>query len=608
MQSKGRPGNRKCFLALPYSNRHQRLRDAICKGAMIAGFEIMSLDQDPVVPGATIQEAVSSAIARADCIIADVSERNPNVFFELGLAQAMGKGLLLIASDDSRQNIPFDVREFRVLTYKYSVSELSDLMNRVADSLREFRRFPMVSTRMTGSDYAPFFMEWEKLSETELENLCRELMSQLGFQRLEWGKTAPEIDLVAELPRKDPDGFEYRELWLVSMGLREPIHMFIDSVMHDPDYVIDRVLRYSNRLEKRFERTADKSLTLLLILVREPFDPGAIEHIRLRSGRSFLKAGQSLNWRLRIWDQPYLSNIISRFPHIGYKYFSDEGRIRSKTRKSYEDLYKENSKLLAQQAYLIQQLEEQKNRCVRAERDAVWKDISFAAAHKIGNPIFAIETDLNPLLKRIRDQRLGEAEDVVLDIQISVEKAKACIDQFKSLSRAQEIHPQSIPLCPILEDACKPLYANGIKCAVTCPRDILVFGDPERLGECFDELVANAIHWVDGSRKDSYVKLELADRPPDPLPSFLDTSKNYVLVHVEDNGCGIPVENKSKIFNAFFTTFEHGTGLGLALVRRILEEHGGGIIEVGVPGKGADFQVYLPVSNTKSENMAENQK
>jgi signal transduction histidine kinase len=68
-----------------------------------------------------------------------------------------------------------------------------------------------------------------------------------------------------------------------------------------------------------------------------------------------------------------------------------------------------------------------------------------------------------------------------------------------------------------------------------------------------------------------------------------------VLLHVKDNGCGIEVANKQKIFDAFFTTYDHGTGLGLALVRQIIDGHGGGIVESGIPGQGADFEIYLPI-------------
>jgi signal transduction histidine kinase len=105
--------------------------------------------------------------------------------------------------------------------------------------------------------------------------------------------------------------------------------------------------------------------------------------------------------------------------------------------------------------------------------------------------------------------------------------------------------------------------------------------------------VANAKHWLDKPEK--RIELKTVLPVPEPLPSFLDSSAKYVLLHVKDNGCGIPVANKQRIFDAFFTTYDHGTGLGLALVRRIIDGHGGGIVESGVPGQGADFEIYLPL-------------
>jgi signal transduction histidine kinase len=123
---------------------------------------------------------------------------------------------------------------------------------------------------------------------------------------------------------------------------------------------------------------------------------------------------------------------------------------------------------------------------------------------------------------------------------------------------------------------------------------LAIWADPERLAECLDELVANAKHWFDKPEK--RIELKTVFPVPEPLPSFLDSSARYVLLHVKDTGCGIPVANKQRIFDAFFTTYDHGTGLGLALVRRIIDGHGGGIVESGVPGQGADYEIYLPLA------------
>jgi signal transduction histidine kinase len=446
-----------------------------------------------------------------------------------------------------------------------------------------------------------FFIDWEKLSEREIENLCRELLTQMGFQRIEWGKMSPKIDMVAELPRKDPDGFEYRELWLISLGLHMGVDKLVFMAAEDPEYFFHRILRYSERFDKYKVENIEIPIIFLLINFRRHYEHDYSEELRMRLGKNRRRNGKlAYNLRFRFWDQAYLASLIERFPQIGYKYFSDESRIRSKTRKSYEELYKENLELVNRQAKLITELEDEKNKRIRAERDAVWKDISFSAAHKIGNPIFAIETDLDPLNKRIREQRPDEAEEVVDNIRSSVEKAKTFVEQFKSLARAQEIKPILIPLRPILEDACRALRSKGIVFRVECPPELTVTADPERLAECFDELVINAIHWLDKPEK--MIELITILPVPEPLPGFLDSSKKYVLVHVKDNGCGIQIPDKQKIFDAFFTTSAQGTGLGLALVRRIIDGHGGGIIETGIPGKGADFEVYLPLPDQEKKD------
>jgi signal transduction histidine kinase len=578
---------------------------AIEAGAKSAGYDLISIDENQDWPNNTIQQSVSSMIAESDCIIADVSGHDPNVFFELGLAAAMGKGIFLIANKGGGRIAPFDIYNFEILIYEENADGYISLTMKIESSLIEFRKFPLSRQFLWGPKLsAPFYVDWDSLNVRDAENLCKELLSQLGFRRLDWGKGSREIDLIAELPKKDPDGFEYREQWLISMGLNAPIEMFIDMASHDPEFFLHRLLKYSDRFEETISREYETSITLLLILFKKGSSLEKLEMMRERIEKRRFNKPYGWNMRLRIWDQDYLTSLVHRFSSIGYKYFSDEGRIRSKTRKSYEDLYSENAKFVERQASLIRDLEDEKNKRIRAERDSIWKDISFSAAHKIGNPIFAIETDLDPLLKRINEQRKNEAVEVVSNIRSSVEKAKSVVEQFKSLARAQEIKPVSTLLKPILDDACKTAVNQGVNCTVQCASDVEVIGDPVRLAECFDELVINATYWF--GKKEKRIWIEVFSPAPDPLPDFLDSTQAYVLTHVKDNGCGIQPKEKNGIFDAFYTKREHGTGLGLALVRRIIDGHKGGIIEVGSPKKGADFEVFLPLSPielSRSQNI-----
>jgi len=69
-----------------------------------------------------------------------------------------------------------------------------------------------------------------------------------------------------------------------------------------------------------------------------------------------------------------------------------------------------------------------------------------------------------------------------------------------------------------------------------------------------------------------------------------------VEVHVEDDGSGVPPENQSRIFELFYSTKDHGTGLGLPIAKRICQEHGGDLLLENHPGRGATFIVRLPKS------------
>jgi signal transduction histidine kinase len=68
---------------------------------------------------------------------------------------------------------------------------------------------------------------------------------------------------------------------------------------------------------------------------------------------------------------------------------------------------------------------------------------------------------------------------------------------------------------------------------------------------------------------------------------------NEIIVTVRDTGCGIPAENLNRLFDPYFTTRSRGFGLGLSIVDKIIQEHGGRIEVQSTPGKGSTFKLYL---------------
>lgn len=530
-------------------------------------------------------------IARADCVIADITDARPAVLFEIGTARAMEKPVIFICEEGHSKSQPAFLSGYAILTYSRTSSGLAKLTDRLSKALAAYQESPNSFRRVSiRNAQAPFFVDWDRLERPDAENLCRELLAQMGFQRPDWFKESPEIDLIAELPKKDPDGFEYRELWCVSMGRNSPSEELLDIAQRDPEYFLHRTLRFAEG-SKRLSEMMRNPITLLLVVLEDVPSQRMLWNLEERSfsrRKTFRSAV-----RIRVWDRNYLTSLVHQFPNLGYRYFSDEGRAAAKFRKTPEELYREVIDLTERQALIVRELEEEKSRRVRAERDAVWKDISFSAAHKLGNPIFAIETSLDPLETRIVGGRSDEAINVMHVIRASVEKAKAIVAQFKSLARAQEMSLEPVLLKPLLEASCQAVLGQAIAFSIECADDVRLLADPEHLSECLDELIGNSLHWFDKDEKRIEIKVT---SPATSLPASADTSLQYALIHFRDNGPGIPLEQKSRIFDAFYTTQDHGTGLGLALVRRMVEGQRGVIMESGEPGKGADFELYFPLA------------
>lgn len=107
------------------------------------------------------------------------------------------------------------------------------------------------------------------------------------------------------------------------------------------------------------------------------------------------------------------------------------------------------------------------------------------------------------------------------------------------------------------------------------------YGDPIRLKQACINLLKNAMESITGRGK---IILKI----------FVQEKK--LLIAVKDNGCGMTSEQLTNVFHPFVTTKEHGTGLGLPIVRKIVTAHGGTVRVSSTPGKGSEFQMYLPAA------------
>jgi two-component system cell cycle sensor histidine kinase/response regulator CckA len=119
--------------------------------------------------------------------------------------------------------------------------------------------------------------------------------------------------------------------------------------------------------------------------------------------------------------------------------------------------------------------------------------------------------------------------------------------------------------------------------------------DAVKLKRCFAEMIENSLSFQPEGGE-LYIRTGLMDSRA--LPARLGVARNKQFVHVQfcDKGPGVPADIKEKIFQPFFSSRVKGMGLGLSIVKGIVEAHRGFVYEDGVPGKGACFHILLPVN------------
>ncbi|WP_020676353.1 sensor histidine kinase [Geopsychrobacter electrodiphilus] len=224
------------------------------------------------------------------------------------------------------------------------------------------------------------------------------------------------------------------------------------------------------------------------------------------------------------------------------------------------------------------------DRLARAERLAAVGQVAAGVSHEIDNPVGIILgyaqlllEDLDPADKRRDDVR------AIVDECL---RCKRITGGLLSLSRTGARQWEPINLTELIEGTWASLQPQKLfrRILFSMQLDPLVpglIGDPDRLRQVLVNLLLNAVQALDESGK---IHVELK------------RTKAGAEISVDDDGPGIPEEQRGTIFDPFFSTKEKGkgTGLGLAICRKLIEEHGGSIEALESPLGGARILIYLP--------------
>ena len=254
-----------------------------------------------------------------------------------------------------------------------------------------------------------------------------------------------------------------------------------------------------------------------------------------------------------------------------------------------------------------------KNEANKDERENIWEEVAVIAAHKLGNPIFSLEVFTDKALSRLRVGDTKTVQALLKKSLNSLEDAKQLIEEFRLLKTLKvEIKNADIVKCIetcaetfktdggklqiIVDDITLAINTqskvvdNSLVASFKIQQKIEFYFDENKIKHCFTELFNNAIRWLPKDRE-RHIIITLSKGGS--VKSNSDLLK-FIKINFQDNGPGVQEDKKDKIFQPFITTHPQGNGLGLSIVSKIIDLHGGEISESGFFGEGANFQILLP--------------
>ncbi|MGA8673998.1 MAG: ATP-binding protein [Candidatus Acidiferrales bacterium] len=240
---------------------------------------------------------------------------------------------------------------------------------------------------------------------------------------------------------------------------------------------------------------------------------------------------------------------------------------------------------------MTEQLVEQRERLVQAERVAAWREVARRLAHELKNPLFPLQTTVENLQKA-REQHNGQFDEVFREstgiLITEIENLKAIVGRFSDFAKMPQPELATVNLNEIVRNVVK--LFEGQFSAVGRPaitpelhlEDDLptIQADATLLHRALENLVLNA---MDAMPAGGVLMLRTQHTPTE------------VSLEVSDTGTGLTPEETERLFTPYYTTKQHGTGLGLAIVQAVIADHGGRISIESETGVGTSFHIELPM-------------
>jgi len=226
----------------------------------------------------------------------------------------------------------------------------------------------------------------------------------------------------------------------------------------------------------------------------------------------------------------------------------------------------------------------------RSDRLAALGQLSAGLAHELRNPLGTIKTSAEMLLKNVPADNVV-AREMAGFISSEVDRTNSLVTRFLDFARPLAVRLDKTDLTQVIDQAVSDVEKHQPPLDVTIYKNYSPEIPPFFLdGELMERVMYNLL-----------LNAAQASPPNGSITVKTRQIEGMVEIAVIDRGSGIPPKLIENIFNPFYTTKSAGVGLGLAIVSKIVDEHGGSISVESEPGEGSVFRVYLPFRETLKE-------
>lgn len=243
------------------------------------------------------------------------------------------------------------------------------------------------------------------------------------------------------------------------------------------------------------------------------------------------------------------------------------------------DLVKEYNQKLEELEFTAEQL-------ARSERETAWREMAKQVAHEIKNPLTPMKLSVQQLLRTYdpQDERSQEKlQKVANSIVEQIDALTRIANEFSNFAKMPRPNESTVDIKEVVRNVIA-VFSSEERVEIqldVCDEDTEIKGDKDQLMRIMNNLIKNSIQAIPQEKTG---RINVGIRRESDL----------VKITVSDNGVGIPEEKIGKIFLPYFTTKSTGTGLGLAMVKQIVENHGGTIDFESKVGEGTTFYIELP--------------